>query len=232
MTNNENIAISFCKSNELYKLMHYRSLCESIQKEIDKMLSPLRQRTLRGYYLSNKINTKLNSVNKDLTNNIENNSNMVKDVQSIQNEINTLYSKLKDNLSSKTVSDVDFDKEEDATLIKMFDGDTTIKDFLNIRMIYKNVSTQTEIPIDLTQVYNTQVGYNNNRSRGNITASQRLANVLSDYLKVQEVQSYLSDIVQKAIEIRIAFKNGNSEDFLENHTNEEIKGWLDESTKS
>lgn len=227
MTNNENIAISFCKSNELYKLMHYRSLCESIQKEIDKMLSPLRQRTLRGYYLSSKINAKLNNVNKDLTNNIENNSNMVKDVQSIQNEINTLYSKFKDNLSSKAVGSVDFDKEEDATLIKMFDGDMVVKDFLNIRMVYKNVSTQTEIPIDLTQVYNTQVGYNNNRSRGNITASQRLANVLSDYLKVQEVQNYLSDIVQKAIEIRIAFKNSNSEDFLENHTNEEIKGWLD-----
>ena len=227
MTNNENIAISFCKSNELYKLMHYRSLCESMQKEIDKMLSPLRRRTLRGYYLSNKINAKLNNVNKDLTNNIENNSNMIKDVQSIQNEINTLYSKFKNNLSSKTASDVDFDKEEDATLIKMFDGDMVVKDFLNIRMVYKNVSTQTEIPIDLTQVYNTQVGYNNNRSRGNITASQRLANVLSDYLKVQEVQNYLSDIVQKAIEIRIAFKNSNSEDFLENHTNEEIKGWLD-----
>lgn len=227
MTNNENIAISFCKSNELYKLMHYRSLCESIQKEIDKMLSPLRQRTLRGYYLSNKINAKLNNVNKNLINDIENNSNMIKDVQSIQNEINTLYSKFKDNLSSKTVSGVDFDKEEDATLIKMFDGDMVVKDFLNIRMIYKNVSTQTEIPIDLTQVYNTQIGYNNNRSRGNITASQRLANVLSDYLKVQEVQNYLSDIVQKAIEIRIAFKNSNSEDFLENHTNEEIKGWLD-----
>ena len=227
MTNNENIAISFCKSNELYKLMHYRSLCESIQKEIDKMLSPLRQRTLRGYYLSNKINAKLNNINKNLINNIENNSNMIKDVQSIQNEINTLYSKFKNNLSSKTVSGVDFDKEEDATLIKMFDGDMVVKDFLNIRMIYKNVSTQTEIPIALTQVYNTQVGYNNNRSRGNITASQRLANVLSDYLKVQEVQNYLLDIVQKAIEIRIAFKNSNSEDFLENHTNEEIKGWLD-----
>ena len=152
---------------------------------------------------------------------------MIKDVQSIQNEINTLYSKFKNNLSSKTVSGVDFDKEEDATLIKMFDGDMVVKDFLNIRMIYKNVSTQTEIPIALTQVYNTQVGYNNNRSRGNITASQRLANVLSDYLKVQEVQNYLLDIVQKAIEIRIAFKNSNSEDFLENHTNEEIKGWLD-----
>lgn len=227
MTNNENIAISFCKSNQLYKLMHYRSLCESTQKEIDKMLSPLRQRTLRGYYLSNKVNAKLNSANKDLVNSIENNSNMVKDVQSIQDEINTLYSEFKDKLASKIVSDVDFDKEEDATLLKMFDSDMVVKDFLNIRAVYKNVSSQTEIPIDLTQKYNTQIGYNNNRSKENITATQRLALLLSDCMRVQEIQTYLSEIIQKAIEIRLVFKNNNSEDFLENHTNEEIKGWLD-----
>lgn len=231
MTNNENIAISFCKSNQLYKLMHYRGLCESIQKEIDKMLSPLRQRTLRGYYLSNKVNAKLNNANKDLINNIENNSNMVKDVQSIQDEINTLYSEFKDKLSNKTATDVDFDKEEDATLLKIFDSDMVVKDFINIRAVYKNVLNQTEIPIDLTQKYNTQIGYNNNRSKENITATQRLALALSDCLRVQEVQTYLSDIIQKAIEIRITFKNSNSEDFLENHTNEEIKGWLDD-TKS
>lgn len=227
MTNNENVAISFCKSNQLYKLIHYRSLCESIQKEIDKMLSPLRQRTLRGYYLSNKVNAKINNTNKDLVNNIENNSNMVKDVQSIQDEINTLYSEFKDKLSNKTASSVDFDKEEDVTLLKMFDNDIIVKDFINIRAVYKNVLNQTEIPIDLTQKYNTQIGYNNNRSKENITATQRLALLLSDCLKVQEVQTYLLDIIQEAIEIRIIFKNNNSEDFLENHTNEEIKGWLD-----
>ena len=49
---NENVAISLCKNAQLYKLLHYRTLCESIQKEIDNMFLPLRQKVLRGYYLS------------------------------------------------------------------------------------------------------------------------------------------------------------------------------------
>lgn len=227
MTNNENIAISFCKNNELYKLIHYRSLCESIQKEIDKMLSPLRQRVLRGYYLSNRINSKLSNVNKGMVNNIENNSNMVKDVQSIQDEINSLYSEFKDKLSAKTSTTIDYDNEEDVTLLKMFDNDITVVDFLNIRMVYKNILNQTEIPISLTQDYNVQIGYNNNRSSSNTTAAQKTSQALSDCLKVQEIQDYLFNIIQRAIEIRIIFKNDNNEDFLEKHTNEEIKGWLD-----
>lgn len=227
MNVNEDIAISLCKNNELYKLIHYRSLCESIQKEIDIMLNPLRQRVLRGYYLSQKINEELGRINKQTIENINSNSDIVKNLQNMQNEINEQYSNLKDKLKENTVSEVDFDNEQDATLLAMFDYDNVVKDFINIRILYKNILNQTELPIELTQKYNGLISYNNNRMSDNTNSAKRIAITLSDYLKTQEIQDYLSKILQKAIEIRIAFKNKNNEDFLETHTNEEIKEWLD-----
>lgn len=227
MNVNEDIAISLCKNNELYKLIHYRSLCESIQKEIDIMLNPLRQRVLRGYYLSQKINEELGRINKQTIENINSNSDIVKNLQNMQNEINEQYSNLKDKLKENTVSEVDFDNEQDATLLAMFDYDNVVKDFINIRILYKNILNQTELPIELTQKYNALISYNNNRMSDNTNSAKRIAITLSDYLKTQEIQDYLSEILQKAIEIRIAFKNKNNEDFLETHTNEEIKEWLD-----
>lgn len=227
MNANENIAISLCKNNELYKLIHYRSLCESIQEEIDIMLNPLRQRVLRGYYLSQKINNELGKINKQSVEKINSNADIVKNLQTMQSEIGEQYNILKNKLKEKNVNEIDFDNEQDTTLLSIFDYDNIIKDFLNIRALYKNLLNQTEIPIDLTQKYNSLIGYNNNRKSDNINSSKKIANTFSDYLKIQEKQDYLLGIVQKAIEIRIAFKNSNSEDFLENHTNEEIKGWLD-----
>lgn len=226
MNDKENIAISLCKNNELYKLIHYRNLCKSIQRKIAIMLDPLRQRVLRGYYLSQKINEELRKVNKQTIENINSNSDIVKDLQKMQNEISEQYSALKSKLKEKTISEVDFDNEQDATLLTMFDYDNVVKDFINIRMLYRNILNQTELPIELTQKYNALISYNNNRMSDNISSSKRTANTLSDYLKTEEIQNYLLEIIQKAIEIRIAFKNKNSEDFLKTHTNEEIKEWL------
>ena len=61
----------------------------------------------------------------------------------------------------------------------------------------------------------------------NISSTKKIAITFSDYLKTEEIQNYLSEILQKAIEFRIAFKNKDNEDFLESHSNEEIKEWLD-----
>lgn len=227
MNDKENIAISLCKNNELYKLIHYRSLCESIQKEIAIMLDPLRQRVLRGYYLSQKINEELGRINKQTVININSNSDIVKNLQNMQDEISEQYLKLKNKLKENTVSEVDFDNEQDTTLLAMFDYDNIVKDFINIRMLYKNILNQTELPIELTQKYNALISYNNNRMSDNISSTKKIAITFSNYLKTEEIQNYLSEILQKAIEFRIAFKNKDNEDFLESHSNEEIKEWLD-----
>lgn len=223
---NENIAISLCKNNQLYKLIQYRSLCESIQQEINRMFYPLRQRVLRGYYLSQQINKKLSNVNKIISKNINDNSDMIKNIQSMQEEIDILYSDLKQRLMIKTESEIDYEDIEDSVLINMFDDNSIAIDFVNIRSLKRNLSTQIEIPIELTQNYTNQIGYNNNRNFSNVKGVQKISNALSDCIKVQEIQAYLSDIVQRAIEIRIIFKRSNNEDFLLDHNIEEIRGWL------
>lgn len=223
---NENVAISLCKNAQLYKLLHYRTLCESVQKEIDNMFLPLRQKVLRGYYLSKKVNEKLTSDNKTISRNINDNSEMVKDIQNIQQELDSLYSTLKDKLKENTNSSVDYESEEDASLSNIFNGSQTVADFLNIRSLKKNLLTQIEIPIALTQDYNTEMGYNNERMSSNIKGPQRAALQLSDCIKIQEIQTYLFEVIQRAIEIRIFFKNNNDEDYLKDHSIEDIKGVL------
>lgn len=228
---NENVAISLCKNTQLYKLLHYRTLCESIQNEINNMFLPLRQKVLRGYYLSKKVNEKLTSDNKVISKNINGNSEIVKNIQNIQQELESLYSDLKSKLTEITNSSIDYETEDDTSLSSIFNESPIVVDFLNLRSFKKNLLTQIEIPIALTQEYNTEMGYNNERMASNIKAPQRAALQLSDYIKIQDIQNCLSEVVQRAIEIRIFFKNNNNEDYLNDHSIEDIRGVLN-SAKS
>lgn len=220
------IAISICRYTPLYELSNYKNMCDRIEKEIDKVLKPSRQKVLRGYYLMNALNKSIDSKSDMMMEQANNNSIATGRIQVFQDSIYDIVTTIRENIEETYKTYIDINNESDAQIISRFRDEPKVEDLIHIRNMLNQIRESTASPINLTQSNMNEIGYNNVRIEGNLASLKSNGKKLGEVILLSERHSFIKEVIYKAIEIQLIFENEGLKDYIKTHTNDEVKEWL------
>lgn len=220
------IAISICRHTQLYELFNYKNVCDRIELEIDKVLKPSRQKVLRSYYLMNTLNKSIDMKSDNMIKEADNNSAVTGFIQSLQNDIFDIVTRLREDIEQSYKTYIDINKESDAQILSRFRDESRVNDLIHIRNILNQARESTSVPINLTNTNMSEIGYNNRRIEGNNTSLRKSAEKLGAALSLSKKHSFIKEVIYKAINIQTQLEKEGLKDYIKTHTNEEVKEWL------
>lgn len=220
------IAISMCRHTELYKLYNYKNVCDRIELEIDKVLKPSRQKVLRGYYLMNSLNKSIDAKSDNMLKAAENNAGVTGFIQTLQDDIYDIVTKVRENIEESYKTYIDINKESDAQILSRFRDEPRVNDLIHIRNVLTQARESTTTPINLTSSNMAEIGYNNRRIEGNSISLRKSGEKLGTALALSKKHAFIKEVIYKAINIQTQLIDEGLEDYIKTHTNEEVKEWL------
>lgn len=220
------IAISMCRHTELYKLYNYKNVCDRIELEIDKVLKPSRQKVLRGYYLMNSLNKSIDAKSDNMLKAAENNAGVTGFIQTLQDDIYDIVTKVRENIEESYKTYIDINKESDAQILSRFRDEPRVNDLIHIRNVLTQARESTTTPINLNSSNMAEIGYNNRRIEGNGISLRKSGEKLGTALALSKKHAFIKEVIYKAINIQTQLIDEGLEDYIKTHTNEEVKEWL------
>lgn len=223
---NLDIAISICRHIPLYQLYNFRNECSEIEKEITKVLKPSRQKVLRGYYLMTTLNNSIDKKSDTMLEEASNNAVITGIIKSLQGDFFTSILKLKNDIERTYRTTIDINQESDAQILSRFRNEPKAEDLIYLRNISNQANESTLIPINLTQSNMSEIAYNNRRIEGNMSSLKKNAEKLSNALSLSNRQKMIKNIINKAIDIYELIEEEGLGNYIQTHTNDEVKEWL------
>lgn len=220
------IAISICRHVPVYQLYNYKIECDKIEKEINKVLKPSRQKVLRGYYLMNVLNKTIDRKSDLMLEESGNNAAITGIINSLQSSISIVVTDLKEYVESVYKTNIDINQESDAQILSRFRSEPKVFDLIYLRNILNQARDSTLIPINLSQNNMSEIGYNNKRIDGNMSSLKKSGEKLGATLSLSDKHSFIKEVIYKAINIHLKFEEENMKDYIQTHTNDEVKEWL------
>lgn len=220
----QDLAITLCRNAEMHKLINLKNVCEDSKARINEIIYPFRQRVLRGYYLSSKANSR---INKKIDTLVYNNIEVVKLIKSaniMHDDLRVMLNKLKVKIDAKNNTDIDIEKFEESEVRYM--DDNNIYDFLNLNTIYKEIKSDLELPVQISQDNNFAMGNSNQRTENNSLLIKNITDNLVENSNLVSRYDFLLDVVNEAIRIRSLLVRNGEEELIKVHNNKEIKRWL------
>lgn len=220
------IAISICRYIPIYQLYNYKNQCDKIEKEIEKVLKPSRQKVLRGYYLMNTLNNIIDKKSDIMIDEVSNNSNITELIQDLQNNISATVNELKDYIESVYRTSININEDTDAQILSRFNNESKASDLIYIRNVSSQARDSMLVPINLTQNNMYEIGYNNKRIDSNLSSLKGSAEKLASTLSLTKKYNFIKEVIYKAINIHLKFQEEGLDDYIKTHTNSEVKEWL------
>lgn len=220
------IAISICRHVPIYQLYNYKNECDKIEKEINKVLKPSRQKVLRGYYLMNVVNKTIDKKSDSMLDEAANNATVTGYIQKLQDNVSNVVLGIKENIEEIYRTSIDINQESDAQITSRFRDEDKIFDLIYIRNVLNQIRSSTVVPINLTQNNMTEIGYNNKRIDDNLSSLKTNSKKLSSTLSLSEKCEFIKEVIYRAINIQLKFDEEGLSDYIKNHTNDEVKEWL------
>lgn len=221
----QDLAITLCRINPSHKLINYRNICTLAKKEIDEAIYPFRQKVLRGYYLTSKLNKQLNKKIDYLATQNTNNAKLIKQITIIKDNLKKNMDYLKTLIDNKYNINIDIENYGD-TLNSYANDDMNVYDFINLGILYTDIKEQLAMPVALSQKNNIEMGSLNMRTSNNSSVIKNLSEELSDSAALSIRYDFMLKVIDESIKISSLFRINNSEEFLKTHSNIEIKEWL------
>lgn len=220
----QDLAITLCRNTEMHKLVNLKNICETSKSKIDEIIYPFRQRVLRGYYLSSKANSRINKkIDTLVYNNIEV-VNLIKNTNILYDDIRLILKSLKNKIDEKNNTNIDIDNFEESEVRHLDDGN--IYDFLNINIIYKEIKSNLELPVQISQENNFIMGNSNQRTQNNSLLIKNIIDDLATNNSLNDRYDFLLKIIDEAIRIKGLLVYNGTEELIKNHNNKDIKEWL------
>ena len=149
---------------------------------------------------------------------------LIKSANIMHDDLRVMLNKLKVKIDAKNNTDIDIEKFEESEVRYM--DDNNIYDFLNLNTIYKEIKSDLELPVQISQDNNFAMGNSNQRTENNSLLIKNITDNLVENSNLVSRYDFLLDVVNEAIRIRSLLVRNGEEELIKVHNNKEIKRWL------
>ena len=95
-----------------------------------------------------------------------------------------------------------------------------------LNTIYKEIKSDLELPVQISQDNNFAMGNSNQRTENNSLLIKNITDDLVENSNLVSRYDFLLDIINEAIRIRSLLVRNGEEELIKVHNNKEIKRWL------